>query len=108
MLRNLDNVPEKEVQFFKLHLTSFLPEEDGFAATVEMRRTYFAESFHALCNKYCPKHQVTRFEMYSHYKALAFLHWNEVRERRLSETPPVLDFQRKLIVAIVYGNKLET
>ena len=60
--------------------------------------TSFNESFHAICNKYCPKHDYVEHAEYCRRKSLARLHWNEIRENGVPLSKvPVFRFQREII-----------
>ena len=59
--------------------------------------TSFAESFHALCNKYAPKSEYVCFEEWVRRKKLARLHWNSKISDPVKKTVSVLPFQRKMI-----------
>lgn len=59
--------------------------------------TSFSESFHAVCNKYCPKHDYVQFEEYTRRKTKARFHWNEIRAESYATNPLVLKWQSAFI-----------
>jgi len=59
--------------------------------------TSFSESFHSVCNKYCPKHDYVQYDEYCRRKTKARLHWNEVRSERYATSPLVFRWQTVFI-----------
>ena len=91
----------------KDYLASCVDDDEELESVVELRRTFFAESFHALCNKYCPKQQYVGFRVYVMRKSLARLHWNENRASSSAEGskngPVVFNFQKNIMNRYIYG-----
>lgn len=68
-------IPEPELVHFRIFLDDLLGKD--LHLYVNGTHTSLCESFHSLCNKYCPKAQVRSFDMYCMLKDLAIIHWNE-------------------------------
>lgn len=69
------DIPAAEVKDFKEFLASLLGKD--LHLYVHGTHTSLCESFHSLCNKYCPKGCVQSFAMYCMLKDLAIIQWNE-------------------------------
>lgn len=79
-------------------------EEHDLEKLVSYKATSLVESFHSLCNKYCPKHMHRGHTRYILKKGVARLHWNELMDTEgqlTSDRRDVMKFQKTLMSAIM-------
>lgn len=70
------SLPENEVEAFTKWLRDLFAKDSKYF--LHGMQTSNAESYHSVCNKYCPKGFKWSFSSYSMRKSLATLHWNHV------------------------------
>jgi hypothetical protein len=75
-------IPASEVKQFKEFLDTLLGKDLNLY--IHGTHTSLCESFHSLCNKYCPKGCIRSFAMYCMLKDLAIIQWNETHFIALS------------------------
>jgi len=75
------DIPDDELVHFRSFLAALLGKD--LHLYVNGTHTSLCESFHSLCNKFCPKASVRSFAMYCMLKDLCIIQWNE---RQLVQT----------------------
>lgn len=102
LLKGVD-LPEKTADYraFRAFLEGCVSDDKRLERILLYKFTSFNESFHALCNKYCPKSEYVGYAAYCRRKTLARLHWNQVRRDGRSKSNLVLGFEWKIIDKLI-------
>ena len=89
------NWPQVEIQAFKKWLVSLVGDDAEYF--INGLQTSATESFHNICNYYCPKGERWNFSIYCCRKNLAALHWN-TKQREIQS---VVEMKQNIIKKVM-------